>query len=474
MNDFLLENEAARKVIKTLGLPLPTPTRLRRAKGPWEERPLQDELIVVGSSGDASLLPAIAQSLAVAGASTWATNDSVAIAFIDPGEAYGRPASRVSLDDLPEGKKARGMVFDASGLRAPSELHALYEFFHPLAYRLEHSGRIIVLGRPPETCEDPKHAATQAGLEGFVRSIAKEVGKKGSTAEVVYVAQGAEDRIEPVLRFLLSPRSAFISGQPLTLTSRVRKVEGASLVQPLENKVALVTGAARGIGAATAELLASEGAHVVCLDRPQDDTLCSQVARKIGGSVLLADIGDPEAPAKIAKELQDRHGGVDIVVHNAGITRDKTLGRMKPEQWDQAIDINLAAVTRITDALLAGPMKNNGRIICLSSVAGIAGNLGQTNYAASKQGIIGYIRKLSEQVADRGITVNAIAPGFIETRLTAAIPVVIREVGRRLSNLGQGGQPRDVGEAITFLSSPGASGLTGSVLRVCGGAFIGA
>jgi 3-oxoacyl-[acyl-carrier protein] reductase len=131
-------------------------------------------------------------------------------------------------------------------------------------------------------------------------------------------------------------------------------------------------------------------------------------------------------------------------------------------------------VVRITDALLEGPMHDAGRIILLSSVAGIAGNMGQTNYAASKAGIVGYVRKLAGDVGDRGITVNAIAPGFIETRLTAAIPVVIREVARRLSNLGQGGRPRDVGDAITFLSTPGAVGLTGNTLRVCGGALVGA
>jgi 3-oxoacyl-[acyl-carrier protein] reductase len=163
-----------------------------------------------------------------------------------------------------------------------------------------------------------------------------------------------------------------------------------------------------------------------------------------------------------------------VVVHNAGVTRDKTLARMKPELWDQAVDINLGAVVRITQVLLEGTLRDEGRIVCLSSVAGIAGNMGQTNYAASKRGIIGYIENLAPAVAKRGITVNAIAPGFIETRLTAAMPVAIREVARRLSALGQGGQPRDVAEAITFLSTPGADGITGRVLRVCGGAFVGA
>ena len=149
---------------------------------------------------------------------------------------------------------------------------------------------------------------------------------------------------------------------------------------------------------------------------------------------------------------------------------------MKPEHWDQALGINLDAIIRITDALVGedGGLLDDGRIIILSSIAGIAGNLGQTNYSASKAGVIGYVRHLADELAGRGVTVNAIAPGFIETRLTAAIPVMIREVGRRLSSLGQGGLPRDIGDAITFLATPGAQGVTANVLRVCGQSFVGA
>jgi 3-oxoacyl-[acyl-carrier protein] reductase len=136
--------------------------------------------------------------------------------------------------------------------------------------------------------------------------------------------------------------------------------------------------------------------------------------------------------------------------------------------------VNLAAVVRITDALLLRALRDGGRIVCLSSVSGIAGNVGQTNYSASKAALIGYVDALGTQLAPRGITANAIAPGFIETRMTAAIPMMIREAGRRLSALGQGGLPEDVAQAITFLASPGAQGITGTTLRVCGGALIGA
>jgi 3-oxoacyl-[acyl-carrier protein] reductase len=290
----------------------------------------------------------------------------------------------------------------------------------------------------------------------------------------VFIEEGAESRLGPVLRFLLSPRSAFISCQPLHVTNTAAG-EDAPETHVLGGKVALVTGAARGIGQATAELLAAEGAHVVCLDRPADDGPCSIVAQRIGGSALLLDITDGDAPERIATELKERFGGVDIVVHNAGVTRDKTLGRMTSEAWDTAVDINLGAVIRITDRLLEDEvLRPGGRIICLSSVSGIAGNRGQTNYSASKAGIVGFVRSLALKVAKRGITVNAIAPGFIETRLTNAMPVAIREVARRLSAVGQGGKPEDVGQAITFLATPGALGLTGQTVRVCGGALVGA
>lgn len=477
MSDFLLElgkNPTARKMIKGLGLPVPVPQALKRPREARSERPLHDLEVGIGMFGRTALLDVLAAALPRAGADVSVAGDLDP--FRGPGQAYGRPPRELDLAELPERYKAHGLVFDASACRTAEDLRALYDFFHPLMYRIAGCGRVVVLGCDPASLTaDPIGASAQAALEGFVRSLAKELGKRGSTAQLLYVQPGAEDRIEGPLRFFLSYRSAFVSGQPLWISTTAKANGDVSWEGPLAGKVALVTGAARGIGEATAEILANEGAKVVCLDRPQDDQLCSQVARRIGGAVLLADVSDPEAPEKISTLLAEQHGGVDIVVHNAGITRDKTLARMKPEYWDQALDINLGAIHRITAKLVQdGTLHDDGRVVLLSSVAGIAGNMGQTNYAASKSGVIGYVEALAPTLADRGITVNAIAPGFIETRLTEAIPVMIREAGRRLSNLGQGGQPSDVGEAITFLATPGAVGVTGNVLRVCGGALIGA
>ncbi len=451
VSDLLLQigaSRPARRLLKTIGLPLPLPAPLRRAEGAWEARPLAGRRIVVAAARDSSQLALpVADALLAAGA--------------ELGERNG------------EAELVDGLVFDASSLRAPADLRAVFDFFQPAVRKLGPNGRVLVLGRPANEARSAIVAAAQNALEGFVRSLAKEIGKKGATAALVLVAAGAEAELAPLLRFVLSERSAFITGQVLSIEPRGASVRNAPLVRPLENKVALVTGAARGIGQATARLLAAEGAHVVCLDRPQDSEAVASVAQEIGGSSLALDVGEGATGQVIAAELANRHGGVDIVVHNAGITRDKTLARMISEHWDQAIDVNLSAVIRIDDALSA-VLREAGRVICLASIAGIAGTVGQTNYAAAKAGLIGFAKRRAQELAARGVTVNAVAPGLIETRLTAAMPVFVREAGRRFSALAQGGQPRDVAEAVTFLASPGAAGINGSVLRVCGGAFLGA
>jgi len=286
------------------------------------------------------------------------------------------------------------------------------------------------------------------------------------------VQDGAEARLEPVLRFLLTPASAYVSGQVLDVSKTVRGFEDAP-VRPLDGRAVLVTGAARGIGAATAHALAAEGAKVIVLDRPEDDGPASEVAAQVGGTVVLGDVTSPETGPRLVEHVKAHYGTLHGIVHNAGITRDKTLAKMRAELWDLTLQVNLAAVLELTQAL-DGVLAKQARIVCLSSIAGIAGNVGQTNYAASKAGVIGFVEATAPKLARRGIALNAIAPGFIETRLTDAIPVATREVARRLSNLSQGGQPEDVAQAITFLCTPGASALCGQVLRVCGGNFIGA
>ncbi|MGV7246582.1 SDR family oxidoreductase, partial [Caballeronia sp. M23-90] len=181
-----------------------------------------------------------------------------------------------------------------------------------------------------------------------------------------------------------------------------------------------------------------------------------------------------DAPATISAALA-AFGGIDIVVHNAGITRDKTIAKMTGAAWDSVIDVNLSAQERIDEALLEKDVLHmGGRIIGVSSISGIAGNLGQTNYATSKAGVIGRVQGMAKLLAARGITINAVAPGFIETHMTAKIPLGLREAGRRMNSMSQGGLPVDVAETIAWLASPASSGITGNVVRVCGQSLIGA
>jgi 3-oxoacyl-[acyl-carrier protein] reductase len=469
MKDLLLEigkNPSARRIIKTLGLPIPLPEPLRREPGAMPARPLQDRKIIAGGAGE--LVPVIAETLASAGAEAYVA-DSARNVFTARGkaEAFNRPAW--SVNDLGDAR-ADGVVFDASAVASAADLRAVFDFFQPLVGRISRSGRVLVLARPAAGLS-PEAAAAQAALDGFVRSVAKEIGRIGATANLILIEKGAERRAAPVLRFALSAKSAFITAQPIPITGRARGGDEPALVRGLDKKIALVTGAARGIGAATARALAAEGAHVICLDRPADEAATLEVAREIGGSALLVDLTDPGAASIIADAARAR-GGVDVMVHNAGITRDKTLARMSPEQWDQVLQVNLEAVIRVHQAT-EPHLRDGGRVICLSSIAGLAGNVGQTAYAASKAGIAGFVAVAAGPLAARGITVNAVAPGFIETRLTAAIPFAIREVARRLAALGQGGLPEDVADAIAFLATPGSQGITGTTLRVCGGAFVG-
>ena len=475
--DLLLElskNPTASKLIKNLGLPIPMPIVLRRAKGPMAARPLADLNVVVASGPNATLTATLARDLAEAGANPLVHSSTDIAPFKGPGEAFGRPAVAVSNDDAKQ-HRAHGFVFDATGVATVAELRSIYDFFQPWLRSLGRNGRVVVIGRPADTVKGAEAAAAQAALEGFVRSISKEVSELGATANGLFVEAGAEARVAGPLRYLLSERSVYMNGQPMIVRAEVKGSEAPRWERALDGKVALVTGAARGIGEQIARLMADEGAHVVVLDRPNDEELATRVARSIGGSTLLLDITAPDAPAQIAEHFKAKFGGIDLVVHNAGVTRDKTLKNMKPEYWDQAVDINLGAVIRINDTLISsGALRDNARIVCLSSVSGIAGNRGQTNYSAAKSGLISYVQELGHQLAASGGTVNAIAPGFIETRLTAAMPVANREVARRMNSLGQGGQPEDVAQAVMFLTTPGSAGVTGNTIRVCGGMLIGA
>jgi 3-oxoacyl-[acyl-carrier protein] reductase len=393
-----------------------------------------------------------------------------------PGGRLERPLKKL-LDDIgaeragAEGK-AKALVFDASGIADSTELVELQRFFYPAVPRLRRSGRVVVLGTTPALAGSARAHTAQRALEGFTRSLAKEIGGKGATAQLVYVEPGAEDQLDSTLRFLLSPRSAYVDGQVIRIGKGVAPTPEIDWDLPLSGKTALVTGASRGIGAAIAATLGRDGAKVVGLDVPQAENELRAVVEALGGEALALDITADDAPDQIAAHFS---GGLDIVVHNAGVTRDRTLAKMPEDRWAQLMEINLSSEERIDDALLDAKRLNpNGRIVCVSSMSGIAGNSGQTNYAASKAGVIGMVESLAPELAKRKATINAVAPGFIETKMTAAMPIGPREAGRRLSSLSQGGLPVDVAETIAWFASPATTGVNGNVVRVCGQSLLGA
>ncbi|MFJ3778418.1 3-oxoacyl-ACP reductase [Streptomyces sp. NPDC090075] len=360
------------------------------------------------------------------------------------------------------------VVLDATGVRDTDALAEVHAALHPVVRSVATSGRVVVLGAPLDPADHHQSAAQQA-LEGFTRSLGKEIGR-GRTVNLLRLTDATA--AESTLRFLLSPRSAYVSGQVIEVGAGAFAAPDDPR-RPLAGRTALVTGAARGIGAAVAETLARDGARVVVLDVPAAEADARALAERLGGSALALDITAVDAGARIADALPD---GLDVLVHNAGITRDRRLVNMPAERWSPVLEVNLGSVLRTTDALLErGALNAGGRIVATASIAGIAGNAGQTNYAASKAGIVGLVRSLAPRaLAEYGVTVNAVAPGFVETRMTAAVPLFIREAGRRMNSLAQGGVPGDVAATVGWLAEPGSGAVNGQVVRVCGQSFLGA
>ena len=452
MSDYLIRlNNNPVMGFLTRGVGLPQPVELDRPTGGYAANPLDGQQVAVGSCGETAVSERLSQWLADAGARTVAST--------------GQEESDASLD---------GMVFDCTGATGPDDLRDLYTFFHGIVRRLREQGCVVLIARLPEHCDSVAAAAVQRGVEGFCRSLAKELGRQGGRANLLYVAPDAEDRLEMPLRFFLSPHCNYVDGQVVRITAEVADQGPPPMHRVLDGKVALVTGAARGIGAATARRLAAEGARVICVDMADDSGGPEDIAREIDGVALTLDVTSDDAADKI---LEQAPQGLDVLIHNAGITRDRTLARMSNKEWDSVLAVNLKAILRMDEQLLAADgLRDGARVVCLSSIGGIAGNVGQTNYATTKAALIGYVQARSQvqAQAERGMAFNAVAPGFIETRMTDAMPFVTREGGRRMNSLSQGGKPEDVAELITFLSSPGAIGITGQTVRVCGQSLIGA
>src|SRR5690554_7064479 len=310
----LVNTPVGKTAAQSLGLPSPAPLkRLKRVDQPFIEG---DVLVAAGAGAKA-----ISTLGAILGASPAKLFHATGSTTLAESSQAGNKAKALDVSGEVAGKFS-ALVFDATGLKSPHDLRALYDFFHPTIRKLAANGRILVIGQDPHSCRKAPQAAAQQALEGFVRAVGKEIGKKGSTANLVWIAPNAENQLDSSVRFFLSPRSAYVSGQTVRI-GKAGSAKATNPVAPLSGKVALVTGASRGIGASIAETLARDGATVIGLDIPPAMEELQKVTGALNGKAMACDITDEKAPKLIADFIEKETGGVDLVVHNAGITRDK-------------------------------------------------------------------------------------------------------------------------------------------------------
>ena len=235
------------------------------------------------------------------------------------------------------------------------------------------------------------------------------------------------------------------------------------------DKVVLITGASGGIGRAIAKKFIKGEAKIALNDIAPSKENLQKLAEELNVKYFLADISKLEEVERMIEEIKKEFGKLDVLVNNAGITQDRTLAKMTQEEWQKVIDINLTGVFNCSKAALPLIIQNQGKIISISSLIGQRGNFGQTNYAAAKAGIIGFTKSLSKEVGRFGVTVNAIAPGFIETRLTENLPEETKEIIKKLTSLGRFGKAEEVADLIVFLASEQANFITGEVVNIDGG-----
>lgn len=466
----LANSQLTQPLIQALNLP--QPVTLERTPNESEVKTSGNVLVASAAHGFAA--NNIYKTLDVEEITTFTVRSSIAAVKLSAAPAaYQTKSKEIQLDNI-SSQKFKALIFDASGIDNAQDLKQLYSVFKHSVKQIRNNGRFVIIAQSPSQGADAELSAVQGSLIGFVKSLAKESGKKGITCNLINIERGAQKHLASTLNFFLSAKSAYVTGQSLRLKNKTIKGAKPDTLQPLKGKTAIVTGAAQGIGRETAKTLARDGATVVCLDIPANENKTKALANEIQGHCLSIDLSDASAVDQVCDVIGAQLGGIDIIIHNAGITRDKTLANMPEHFWDQVLTINLSTVIDINRALITkGLFAKNARIICISSISGIAGNFGQSNYACSKAGIAAYAEALSKESDASNLTINAIAPGFIETDMTQKIPLMTREVGRRMNALSQGGLPIDIAEGVSLFCRPDAQALNGNVLRICGLSLLG-
>lgn len=441
MNDYL-QNATLRNVLKTLNIPVPVPPILKRNLNAFSDDELSNkEIVITGKEND--FLSQLQK------------------------EFHGRIGQATIYDETID-----GLVLSCVGMQTIEDLEDLYTNIKNTVSKIKANGRVVIVSK-----EDKTSVTTftiQKSIDAFSRALSKEIGgKKGITVNQLKITneEVTASAVVNASIFFLSDKSSFITGQVVDVsnanTDTLTSIEGL-----LQGKIAIVTGGARGIGAAAARVLHREGATVIIVDVPQAADDAQALAAELNGDSYLLDISQATAAKELQQYVIEKYGKLDVLVNNAGITRDKTIAKMNIDQWRSVLNVNLKAVIQLTEIFIENGFSKDAKVVSLSSISGISGNVGQTNYSLTKAGVIGFSQALA--ATNKNIFANAVAPGFIETKMTENLPFFIKEGGRRLSTLKQGGKPEDVAELIGFLASPLSNGINGQCVRVCGGNMIGA
>ena len=476
----LQQNPTVRKIVSKLPLPIKLPTLVRRNAETDALRPLLGRRVLLTLAGAESA--PIVRSLSDLGAGFILVGpESHVHGAADIARSAGRPTALASGTDaaavtqaLQASDPVDALILEVNAFGGPKQL---FQLLQPNLQKLAKHCRVLLVSRLSKKPSVEEEANAEAVI-GFVKSFAREVGTRAITANAIEIHHGCKpEAIASALSFFASDRARYVTSQRVKLTATESEVGGLSL----QGEHAVVTGGARGIGAAIAQILARQGAAITIVDLPNARDAGSEVAAKIvkgGGKAhfLPADVTNAAEISEMLKHASALLGEATVLVNNAGITRDKTFAKMAVEKWNQVIEVNYEAAVKTTEAFLAlrGASQRPASVVYLSSVVGIAGNFGQTNYTLSKAAVIGHVRALARELKNKGVRVNAIAPGFIDTVLTREVPLLNREMGKQLITLLQAGEPEDIAEIVAFFASRAAAAVSGETLRVDGGMFIGA